>query len=117
MREIVFYKTRNGNDPVKKFLNSLTDKQAKKVAWVLRLIRDLNFIPKEYLKKMVNTNDIWEVRIQSSKDIFRILCFFDKGNLIVLTNAFVKKTQKTPIKEIKLAEKRKQDYLERKNDG
>ncbi len=89
----------------------MTDKQAKKVAWVLRLVRDLNFVPKEYLKKLVDTNDIWEIRVQSGSNIFRILCFFDKGNLIVLTNGFAKKTQKTPVKEIELAEKRKQEYL------
>jgi len=111
MRKIVFYKTSKGNDPVKSFLNSLTDKQAKKVAWVLRLVRGLNFVPKEYLKKLVNTNDIWEIRIKSGNNIFRILCFFDKGNIIVLTNGFAKKTQKTPSKEIELAEKRKQEYL------
>ncbi len=111
MRKIIFYKTLKGHSPVEDFLNSLTDKQAKKVAWVLRLVRDLNFVPKEYLKKLVNTNDIWEIRIQSGSNIFRILCFFCKGNLIVLTNGFAKKTQKTPTKEIKLAEKRKQEYL------
>ncbi|HED36951.1 MAG TPA: type II toxin-antitoxin system RelE/ParE family toxin [Ignavibacteria bacterium] len=111
MRKIIFYKTPKGNNPVKDFLNTLTDKQAKKVAWVLRLVRDLNFVPKEYLKKLVNTNDIWEIRVQSGSNIFRILCFFDKGNLIVLTNGFAKKTQKTPVKEIELAEKRKQEYL------
>jgi len=111
VRKIIFYETPKGNNPVKDFLNSLTDKQAKKVAWVLRLVRDLNFVPKEYLKKLINTNNIWEIRIQSGSNIFRILCFFDKGNLIVLTNGFAKKTQKTPAKEIKLAEKRKQEYL------
>lgn len=114
MKKILFYETNKNKSPVKEFLNSLTDKQAKKVAWVLRLIRDLNFIPKEYLKKLVNTNDIWEVRIQSGNNIFRILCFFDKGDLIVLTNGFIKKTQKTPKEKIKLAEKRKQEYLARK---
>ncbi|MEE9429858.1 MAG: type II toxin-antitoxin system RelE/ParE family toxin [Melioribacteraceae bacterium] len=113
MRKIVFYKSQKGSKPVKDFLNSLTDKQAKKVAWVLRLVRDLNFVPKEYLKKLVNTNNIWEIRIQSGNNIFRILCFFDKGDIIILTNGFVKKTQKTPSKEIVLAEKRKQEYLKR----
>jgi len=91
----------------------LTDKQARKVAWVLRLVRDLNFVPKEYFKKLVNTNDIWEIRIQSGNNIFRLLCFFDKGNVIILTNGFAKKSQKIPIKEIDLAEKRKQEYLRR----
>ena len=91
----------------------MTDKQAREVAWVLRLVRDLNFVPKEYFKKLVNTNDIWEIRIQSGNNIFRLLCFFDKGNVIILTNGFAKKSQKIPIKEIDLAEKRKQEYLRR----
>lgn len=60
MRKIIFYKTPKGNNPVKDFLNSLSDKQAKKVVWVLRLVRDLNFVPKEYFKKLVNTNGIWD---------------------------------------------------------
>ncbi len=113
MKKIIFYVTQKGKRPVKDFLDSLTDKQAQKVLWVFRLIRDLNIIPKEYLKKLVNTDDIWEVRIKSGNNIFRILCFFDKGDLIVLTNGFAKKTQKTPKNEIKLAEKRKQEYLVR----
>ncbi len=111
MRKVLFYETTKGIKPVKEFLDSMSDKQAKKIVWVLRLIRDLDFIPKEYLKKLVNTNDIWEIRIQSGNNIFRILCFFDKGNFIVLTNGFAKKTQKTPKNEIDLAEKRKQEYL------
>jgi len=49
-----------------------------------------------------------------SSNIFRLLGFFDGNNLIILTNGFTKKTQKTPQKEIKLAEKRKKDYLKRK---
>jgi phage-related protein len=111
MKKILFYETTKGIKPVQEFLDSLSDKHVKKIVWVLRLIRDLDFIPKEYLKKLVNTNDIWEIRIQSGNNIFRILCFFDKGNFIVLTNGFAKKTQKTPKNEIDLAEKRKQEYL------
>ena len=63
---------------------------------------------------MVNTDDIWEVRVISSSNIFRLLGFFDEDNLVILTNGFIKKTQKTPKKEIKLAEERKNDYLKRK---
>ncbi|GMR25390.1 MAG: hypothetical protein BMS9Abin39_0685 [Ignavibacteria bacterium] len=81
---------------------------------VLEIIEESHIVPKQYFKKLVNTDDIWEVRIISSSNIFRLLGFFDGGNLVILTNGFVKKTQKTPKKEIKLAEKRKKDYLERK---
>jgi len=113
MREILFYKTASGECPVEDFLNSLNGKQAQKVAWVMQVIEDLEKVPSSYLKKLTNTNDIWEVRVQVGSDIFRFLGFFDKGKFIVLTNGFQKKTQKTPKSEIFLSEQRKQDYLTR----
>ena len=96
------------------FLDSLSGKQVQKITWVLEIIEEYRIIPKQYFKKLVNTDDIWEVRVISSSNIFRLLGFFDEDNLVILTNGFIKKTQKTPKKEIKLAEKRKNDYLERK---
>jgi phage-related protein len=114
VREIIFYKTENGNSPIEKFLDSLTAKQAKKVAWVLQIIEEIPLVPIQYFKKLEGTDDIWEVRIDSGSDTFRLLGFFDKGNLVILTNGFAKKTQKTPSAEITLAENRKKDWLERK---
>lgn len=113
MREIIFYHTPGGKCPVEEFLDTRNDKQVQKILWVLRLIRDFEIIPKEYFKKLVNTQDIWEVRVKSGNNIFRILGFFDKDQFIVLTNGFAKKSQKTPAREISLAEQRKKDYLER----
>ena len=113
MREIHFYHTVSGFCPVEEFFDTLTDKQVEKVLWVLRIIRDLDFVPKEYLKKLVNTDDIWEIRVKSGSNIFRILGFFYKNKIIVLTNGFMKKTQKTPLSEIKIAQSRKKEYLER----
>jgi phage-related protein len=52
----------------------------------------------------------FSVGVQSGSDIFRIFCFFDEGQLVVLANAFQKKTQKTPKQEIELALKIKADY-------
>ena len=109
MKNIIFYKTENGKSPVEEFLDTLTSKQAQKVTWVLRVIRDLNQIPQEYFKKLVNT-EIWEVRVKSGNNIFRILGFKDGLNFVVLTNGFQKKTQKTPKSEIELAERRMREY-------
>ena len=114
MRGIVFYRTDSERCPVEEFLDSLSGKQAQKVVWVLRLIQELDSVPTQYLKKLVNTDEIWEVRVQVGNNIFRLLGFFDSDNLIVLTNGFAKKTQKTPSQEIELAEQRKRDYLSRK---
>ncbi len=114
MRQVNFYKTEFGKSPIEDFLDSLTAKQAQRVTWVLEVIEELRIVPKQYLKKLVNTDDIWEVKISSGSNIFRLLGFFDGNSLIILTNGFSKKTRKTPQNEIKLAEKRKKDYLRRK---
>lgn len=113
MREIIFYRTQSGECPVEKFLDVLSAKQAKKVTWVLSLVESLDIVPIQYFKKLDGTDDIWEVRVNFGNDTFRLLGFFDKGNLIVLTNGFAKKTQKTPLSEINLAEQRKKDYQSR----
>ena len=76
--------------------------------------RRIDIVPVQYFKKLVNTDDIWEVRIQVGNNIFRILGFLEEDRLVVLNHAFQKKTQKTPKKEIKKAEERKKDYLSRK---
>ncbi|MEP7075738.1 MAG: type II toxin-antitoxin system RelE/ParE family toxin [Acidobacteriota bacterium] len=101
--------------PVDDFLRSLTVKQFEKVTWVLKIFRELPFIPKQYFKKLVGTKDIWEVRIDSGSDTFRLLGFLDKGNFVLLTNGFAKKTAKTPSNEISIAEQRKKDYETRRN--
>jgi len=80
----------------------------------LKLIREIDQVPSKYFKKLVNTNDIWEVRIDVGRDTFRLLGFFDGQELIILTNSFQKKSQKTPKQEIKLAESRKKEYLSRR---
>ena len=116
MREVIFYETVNGKKPVEEFLDSLTPKEAKKVAWVLKLFEDPNFqeLPSQFFKKLTNTDDIWEVRVSVERKAIRILGFFDGNDLIVLAHAIVKKTQKTPKKAIVIAQKRKKDYFSRK---
>lgn len=114
MRNIDFYTTEDGKCPIAEFLDSLSAKQAQKVTWVLQLIEELDSIPSTYLKKLVNTDNIWEVRVQVGGNIFRLLGFFDGDNLVVLNHGFQKKTQKTPSKAIKIAENRRKDYLARK---
>ena len=114
MRTVNFYRSSTGHCQVEAFLDSLPAKDARKVVWVLKLIEDLSQIPAQYLKKLVNTDDIWEVRVQAGKNIYRLLGFFDGSDLIVIDHAFQKKTQKTPIRAIRTAEKRKKDYFQRK---
>ena len=60
---------------------------------------------------MTGTDDLWEIRAQSGNNIFRILGFLEEEYLVVLNHAFQKKTQKTPKKEIAVAEARKKDHI------
>jgi phage-related protein len=114
MRTISFYRTESDSCPIEDFLDSLSGKQAQKVVWVLRLIEELKIVPGQYLKKLVNSGDIWEVRVQSGNDSFRLLGFFEGSTLLILTNGFAKKSQKTPRQEIELATRRRNEYLSRK---
>ncbi len=116
MKEIHFYKSESGKCPVEEFLDSLTAKQSQKVLWVLKLIEELDNVPSKFFKKMVSTNNLWEVRVGFESDIFRFLCFHADSKIIVLTHGFQKKTQKTHKQAIVTAEKRMKDYLRRKEN-
>jgi len=63
---------------------------------------------------MENTDGLFEIRVEYGSDIYRIFCCFDEGRLVVLFNAFQKKTQKTPQKEIEKALRLKREYFELK---
>jgi len=94
------------------------DQKAKnKITWTLRLIEELPRIPEIYLKHLSQTDGLYEIRVQSGGDIFRIFCFFDQGQLIILMNGFEKKTQKTPRQELARAQKIKKEYYEEKKQS
>jgi phage-related protein len=104
-RKIIFYK-----DHFQNFFARQNEKVKAKIIWTFELVEDLQRVPETYLKHIENTNGLYEIRVQSGSDIFRIFCFFDQGQLIVLANGFQKKTQKTPKKEIEIALKIKAEY-------
>ena len=108
-----FYQAVDGKTPVKDFLDSLPGKVAQKILWVLMVAEELDTLPTTYFKKLVGSDDIWECRVQFASNDYRILCFHAGGSVLVLTNGFMKKTQKTPTKEIERAETCKRDYLRR----
>lgn len=92
------------------FYNKQRQKVKEKITWTFRLIETIKQVPTEYLKHLEGTDGLYEIRVQSGSDIFRIFCFFDDGKLIILINGFQKKTQKTPKAEIEKALKIKKEY-------
>ncbi len=93
------------------FYNSLGKEVQEKIDWVFEIVKVTDQIPKKFFEHLTGTDGIYAIRIEFQRNIYRILCFFDKGNIIVLVNSFQKKTQKTPPKEIALAEKLKKQYF------
>ena len=81
------------------------------IDWTFELIKAVNQIPKKYFKHLESTDGVYEIRVEYESNIYRILCFFDEGNLVVLINSFQKKSQKTPSSEIELAKKLKKQYF------
>ena len=114
MRTVRFYRTEGGRCPVEEFLDSLPSKAAQKVAWVLKLVRELDAIPSRYFKKLADTDGLWECRVEHGGNISRLLAFFDQGDIVVLTHGFAKKTQKTPRDQIHRATQLRVDYLRRR---
>ena len=104
-RKITFYK-----NYFQDFFSQQNEKVKAKIVWTLDLVEDLQRVPESYLKHLENTDGLYEIRVQHGSDIFRIFCFFDQGQLVVLANGFQKKTQKTPKKEIEKATKIKAAY-------
>jgi phage-related protein len=108
-RKIVFFK-----DYFQNFFDKQSNKVKAKIVWTFALVEDLQRVPETYLKHLENTNGLYEIRVQTGNDIFRIFCFLDKGQLVVLAHGFQKKTQKTPKREIEHALKIKAEYENRK---
>ena len=97
------------------FYQNQNDKVKGKIQYVFELLKQVERVPEKFLKHLTGTNGLYEIRIEYQSNIYRIFCCFDEGRLVILFNAFQKKTQKTPKKEIQKAEKLMKMYLEQKN--
>jgi len=98
------------------FYEEQTKEVQEKIEWTLNLIRVMRQVPEKYFKHIEGVRGLYEIRVESGSRIIRIFAFFDKGNLIILGNAFQKQSQKTPKKEIQKAIKIMNDYFyENKN--
>jgi len=96
------------------FYNAQTKKVQDRIDWTIGLVRSLKIVPTKYFDHMTGTDGLWEIRTQVGSNIYRVFCFFDEGNLVLLLNGFQKKSQKTPKSEIEKAERLKKEYFDEK---
>lgn len=111
--EIIFYNKPDGTEPVKDFLDSLNVKMRAKMLRTILLLAENGSYLREPHSKLLQEG-IFELRAKVGSDITRVLYFFYDGQKIILTNGFIKKSQKTPQAEIKRAKEYRKDYLNRK---
>lgn len=111
--EVVFYEKENGEKPAEEFILSLDNKMQKKALGQLSILKEYGRALREPYSKHIK-DGIFELRVQFASDISRIFYFFYVGDKIILTSGFIKKTQKTPQKEIEKALEYKKDF-ERRN--
>lgn len=113
---VIFYRTQSGDCPIVDFLHSLDDRLRAKMARNMDLLEKNGNELREPFSKHLE-DGIFELRTQQGSDITRALYFFCVGHEIILTHGFVKKTQKTPKREIELAKKYRADYMERQGQN
>ncbi len=91
------------------FYESLGIREQEKIDYVFEMVKSLDMIPKRFFKHLEGTDGLFEIRVELESNIFRVLCFFDEGRLVVVINSFQKKSQKTPKQELELAIKLKKN--------
>ncbi len=111
--EVEFYDLPNGQEPAKDFILSLEPKMRAKMLWTIQLLQDNGTALRMPYSEALE-GGIFELRAKVGSDISRVLYFFFVGNKAILTNGFVKKTQKTPEAEKDKARKYRAEYLSRK---
>lgn len=69
------------------------------------MVRQLRVVPKKFFEHIEDAKGLYEIKVEYVGNIYRIFAFFDKGNLVVLGNGFIKKSTKTPKTQIEIAKK------------
>jgi len=110
--QVLFFEKENGDAPAEEFINALDVKMSAKAYRLIAMISENGPDLREPYSKHLE-DGIFELRIQAGSDISRIFYFFMIERRIVLTNGFIKKTQKTPQSEIDKAKAYRKEYLER----
>ena len=110
--KLIAYEKENGEVPVEEFLDSINPKMRAKIFGLLGILQEKGNMLREPYSKHIG-DGIFELRCKFGSDITRVLYFFYYEGKIILTNGFVKKTQKTPVREIERAKRYREDYQRR----
>lgn len=109
--KIEFYQSPSDNPVVYDWFLEQESKVKARFAQIFDLLQDKGTsVGMPYVRPLVNTK-LYEIRVEQSTNIYRIFYFAYTGRRFILLHGFQKKTQKTPKKEIELAESRRKEFL------
>ncbi len=105
--DVSYYIDAKDENPVKNFLNEVFNKNQLFFEQCIGAIERIKhrIYHKEPFSKALGYG-LFEIRVRSKNDIARIIYTFAKGRKIILLHGFIKKTEKTPLKELEIAKKR-----------
>lgn len=111
---ITFYEDEKGKVPVKQFVDGLPESAQGKFIFIVDLLEKYGIEVREpYVKNITGHKKLKELRIKGQDNIYRVMFFTFTDKTFVMLHGFVKKSDKTPVKEIDIAEKRMKTYLEK----
>ena len=110
--QVDFYENTNGEIPVEAFIKSLDKKMRAKMLGMINILQEYGNELREPYSKHLEAG-IFELRVKVGSDISRVLYFFYFNRKIILTNGFIKKTNKTPRVELQRAKQYRNDYMMR----
>jgi len=112
---IEYYSSEQGKCPIRDFIDTLSPESKAKYIFISDLLSEYGLTVREpYVKPITGTRKLFEIRIKDKQNIHRIFYFAFTGKTLVLLHGFTKKTDKTPLREIAIADNRMKDFLLRK---
>ena len=111
--DVEYYELPDGSKPAEEFILAQDKKMRAKIFMALEFLEERGPALREPFSKSLD-DGIFEIRAKQGSDISRVLYFFVVGRKVILTNGFVKKTQKTPQREIDRAKRYREDYKRKK---
>ena len=112
---IEYYSAENKKSSVKEFIDALSSESKAKFIFIADLLTEYGLNVREpYVKPIMGSRKLFEIRIKDWQNIHRIFYFAFTGRRLILLHGFTKKTDKTPLREIEIAESRMKDVVARK---
>ena len=110
---VVFFRTDSGNEPVREWLENLEEEDERTIDADIAVVAEHwpSVLRTSLVKKLQGEGNLWEIRsrISYGKRITRVLFTVESGEIILL-HGFIKKSQKTPQKDLLLARKRSKQW-------